>query len=840
MKLQKKVKQLLVMMFLSAICVTFMATSQNNDTYAGEIIQDDLQAIINSGTWSNSGATNEYNGQSRYTNNQDGSAYYEFNIVAAGDLPVDCYLRWSTWPNRSNQVILRVREWWPSDNAWHTRTSTLLNQSVNGGKFNKVFTTSGGTGATKIRIAQIHNDSSERSTCIDAAKVSWGGGGGSTCPALPSNGIMDNGSQWTSSTATWQSSGGANPYGGGSLYSNTLASYTYCASGVNGSKQVSLWWTEYSNRCSTVYVDIFDGNTLLDTVNVNQQANGGKWNSLGTYSFSGEARVIIVSQGGCTTSADACKIGGSDPPPTSCPTIPSDGIMDNGSQWTSSTGTWQSSGGANPYGGGSIYSNTSGSYTYCATGVNGSKDVSLWWTEYSNRCSTVWVDIFDGNTLLDTVNVNQQANGGKWNSLGTYSFSGTARVVINAQGGCTTSADACKITSSTNCTQPDLVVESINYTPGNPSPGQQVTVEVTVKNQGCAAAGGFWIDWYADSASPPNTTGDLWEGIGLAAGATYTMSGQFTYPAGCFDSWAQVDVAQIVTESNEGNNILGPQEICVGSEPCPTLPSNGIMDNGSQWTSSMGTWQPSGGANPYGGGSLYSSTLGSYIYCASGVNGSKDVSLWWTEFSNRCDNVPVDIYDGNTLLDTVYVNQQENGGQWNYLGTYPFSGGITRVVIRTQGGCTTSADACKIGEATPCPFIGNPYVGIMDNGSPWTSSTGTWLPSSGTPYIGNQSVYSNEAGATYTYCASGLVHGVYKISLLWTYWGNRCTSVPVDIYDGNTLLTTVNANQQIFGSQWVGVYAAHFYSGVAKVVIRAPGGCTTSTDAAAIQLLQLP
>ena len=65
---------------------------------------------------------------------------------------------------------------------------------------------------------------------------------------------------------------------------------------------------------------------------------------------------------------------------------------------------------------------------------------------------------------------------------------------------------------------------------------------------------------------------------------------------------------------------------------------------------------------------------GTYEYCASGVNGNKKVSLWWTDLDNRCTSVPVDIYDGNTLIDTVYVNHQANGGKWNSLGTYTFSG----------------------------------------------------------------------------------------------------------------------------------------------------------------------
>jgi hypothetical protein len=52
-------------------------------------------------------------------------------------------------------------------------------------------------------------------------------------------------------------------------------------------------------------VEIYDGSNHLDTVTVNQRQNGGQWNGLGTFSFSGKMKVIIISKGGCVTSADA-------------------------------------------------------------------------------------------------------------------------------------------------------------------------------------------------------------------------------------------------------------------------------------------------------------------------------------------------------------------------------------------------------------------------------------------------------------------------------------------------------------------------------------------------------
>ena len=58
-------------------------------------------------------------------------------------------------------------------------------------------------------------------------------------------------------------------------------------------------------------------------------------------------------------------------------------------------------------------------------------------------------------------------------------------------------------------------------------------------------------------------------------------------------------------------------------------------------------------------------------------------------------NVPVEIYDGTVLLNTVAVNQQADGGQWNIIGTYNFTTGA-RVVIRSLGGGTASADAVRL------------------------------------------------------------------------------------------------------------------------------------------------
>jgi len=169
-----------------------------------------------------------------------------------------------------------------------------------------------------------------------------------------------------------------------------------------------------------------------------QQANGGQWNTLGTYNFNGAARVVVIAEGNCTTCADAVRFV----PITQRPEV----IMDTGVPGTSFTKKWCISMGEDSYN--NSYNKRSlqckkpdATYSFEA-GITGYHEVYAWWTCRDSRCSNVPVEIYDGDTRLDIVYLYQQANGGQWNMLDTYDFNGTARVVIISEGDCTTCADA--------------------------------------------------------------------------------------------------------------------------------------------------------------------------------------------------------------------------------------------------------------------------------------------------------------------------------------------------------------------------------------------------------------
>ena len=120
-----------------------------------------------------------------------------------------------------------------------------------------------------------------------------------------------------------------------------------------------------------------------------------------------------------------------------------------------------------------------------------------------------------------------------------------------------------------------------------------------------------------------------------------------------------------------------------------------FVDNGKAGTSSGGGWYVSGGANPYGANSFYSRNTGARYNFDAALHGTYEVSLWWTEWPSRSTSVPVKIYDGDKLIDTVLVNQTEQGGQWNVLDTYFFNDRARVTVVSEGNNHSTCADAVR-------------------------------------------------------------------------------------------------------------------------------------------------
>ena len=124
--------------------------------------------------------------------------------------------------------------------------------------------------------------------------------------------IIDNGQAGTSFTGTWAVSGATGAYGTNSLYGWGGATYTWSFTPTTtATYRVSMWWTVAGTRYTAVPVAITHAGGTAN-MTVNQTANGGMWNVLGTYTLNAGTtyRVTITAvppTSPPSTSADAVR-----------------------------------------------------------------------------------------------------------------------------------------------------------------------------------------------------------------------------------------------------------------------------------------------------------------------------------------------------------------------------------------------------------------------------------------------------------------------------------------------------------------------------------------------------
>jgi N-acetyl-anhydromuramyl-L-alanine amidase AmpD len=144
------------------------------------------------------------------------------------------------------------------------------------------------------------------------------GDGGSTGTIIDTNNANNDTSQYyIQLSANWTASTNvAGYYGSGYYWADTQAIsdgasfYFYLPAAAT--KTVSAWWTAGTDRSTNAPFVMFNASgTNLGTVNVNQQSNGGKWNTLGTFNFNAGWNKVVLSRWSTTgfvVVADAIRI----------------------------------------------------------------------------------------------------------------------------------------------------------------------------------------------------------------------------------------------------------------------------------------------------------------------------------------------------------------------------------------------------------------------------------------------------------------------------------------------------------------------------------------------------
>ncbi len=163
---------------------------------------------------------------------------------------------------------------------------------------------------------------------------------------------------------------------------------------------------------------------------------------------------------------------------------------------------------------------------------------------------------------------------------------------------------------------------------------------------------------------------------------------------------------EIVCQDNDSDgysdNACGGND-CNDQDPllnlnCDIVQSQIIIDNLDFGFSSQNNWQTSRASNSYGANSLYSAIIGdTATWNAVILPGVYEIYVWWTHLPSRSQNAPYKIFNGNNLLDTIRVNQNDSSlaGKWNLLGEYEFSQ-QAKVTLTVEGGGSYSSDAVML------------------------------------------------------------------------------------------------------------------------------------------------
>jgi hypothetical protein len=237
----------------------------------------------------------------------------------------------------------------------------------------------------------------------------------------------------------------------------------------------------------------------------------------------------------------------------------------------------------------------------------------------------------------------------------------------------------------------------------------------------------------------------------------------------------------------------------------PAQSPSGVVDNGDAGFSTGGYWNTvagSGGENhdfryaPAGDGSLAASWQQAGL-----APGAYDVEATWTTNGIRASNAPYRIYDGNTLLATVRVDQSQaptgvtvNGATFQGLGTFQVNSGTLRVVLDNAADNYVIADAVRIAPPTPTA----PIPIITDNSGSGYSETGTWTTVNAAAAVGGgyRVAAPGDGTTTASWQVAVPVPGSYEVDAAWTPGPDRADNAAYRIYDGNTLLATVVRDQQ--------------------------------------------
>jgi hypothetical protein len=472
---------------------------------------------------------------------------------------------------------------------------------------------------------------------------------------------------------------------------------------------------------------------------------------------------------------------------TSTVNIFSGRIVDNGGPGYSETGTWSTA--PLGYGGSLRYSppggNSGSTATWQVTNLAaGYYTVQSTWNADPQHGSNVPYQFFDGNTLVQTVPVNQQSA-----PLGGSTLSGVAFQYVTTVH---VTSGTLKVTVSDTSPTGNAIADAIDVVPAatptidlNWSGGgitgpttsdtsSTLTINRTYTISGSAAPGNFTIGYYASTdtqfahamllgTETISASADMTAGTHAGTSPALQLSA-----AGTYYLFSSLDVGNAIIETDKTNNVTqAPQSVTVTGR-IDTIVDNGGTNysegSGSAWsTANLG----------YGGTLRYSPPGGNSGSTATWqvtnlAPGYYAVQSTWNADPQHGSNVPYQFFDGNTLVQTVPVNQRltPSGGPtlsgvaFQYVTMVHVTSGTLKVTVSDNANGNAIADAIHVLTAATPTIDLNWIVSGAPLRGPTTTDTSSTFTINRTYAISGSAAPSNFTIGYYASTDTQFAHAV--------------------------------------------------------------------------------
>ena len=342
--------------------------------------------------------------------------------------------------------------------------------------------------------------------------------------------------------------------------------------------------------------------------------------------------------------------------------------------------------------------------------------VFVTWPAGTDRATNSPFTIFDDNSALATVQLNQQTApadvriaGQAWESVGVYdATSGTLVVQLSDNANGKVIADAVRVVE-VSARNGSPAVRSLRVGPDPVIEGATLHLEASgVTALGQVTAVTFWRDADHDGTFDPAQ--DQWLGTDAQGSDGWTLS---VSSAG-FGRGDQRYFAQAVNS----RNIAGRVATTTGTVGLAAVLDDrglGYSETGQGWTSRTAAVDVGGEHRQHAAGSGEAKAQWSF----EGVpDGYYRVCISWSAAAGQASNAPFSIYDGTELVGQVAVDQrvapsgfEAEGRTWLELGLFPVSHGAVTVELSNAADGIVAADAVYL--------IDPPYIGsLMADSSP--------------------------------------------------------------------------------------------------------------------------